>query len=313
MISLGVMKIQQLRSFVAVYEEGSFSKAAQREHATQSGLSMQIQKLETELDVILFQRTPKGISTTMAGKRLYHRAVEILRNVKLAEVEARASSNAITGKIRAGILPAFTQSIIAPTLVKFNELYPDVEVSILEGFSPILSDAVVRSEVDFAVIPTEVQRQGVRYRHFATDREVLVSGLRSDWNHLEPITTAQLQALKLVLPTRGNARRDRLDLLLSEYGGTASSVLEMDSMAAALELVANSDWMTILPAIMCGRDLESRRRKLHPIEMPRIAVDYMLVEPQTAITTQGAGLFIEMLKSQFQQTMNEWSDAFPDF
>ena len=307
------MKIQQLSSFVAVYEEGSFSRAALRENATQSGLSMQIQKLEAQLGVLLFERTPKGITPTVAGKRFYRRAVDILRSLKIAQMEAQGSRGVISGKIHAGILPAFTQSIIAPTLVEFNECYPDVEVSILEGFSPILMDAVIRGEVDFAVIPIDTQRQGVRYRHFASDREVLVSNISSSLEHLEPVNAAQLQALKLVLPTRGNARRDRLDLILSEYGATASSVLEMDSMAAALELVASSDWMTILPAVMCGRDLASRRRKLHPIEMPRIGVDYILVEPQTAVTTEGASLFLETLNNQFQRTVDQWSEVFPDF
>ncbi len=308
-----MLKTQQLSSFVAVYEEGSFSRAAIRENATQSGLSMQIQKLETQLQVSLFDRSQKGIKATVAGKRFYRRAINILRNVKMAEMEAQASRGTVQGKIRAGILPAFTQSIIASTLVEFNDLYSDIEVSILEGFSPLLMDAVLRGEVDFAIIPIDTQRKGGRYRHFATDREVLVSNAGSELPHLEPVQAAQLQSQKLVLPTRGNARRDRLDRILFEKESAMPALLEMDSMAAALELVANSDWMTILPAVMCGRDLSSRRRKLHPIESPNIAVDYMVVEPQTAVTSHGASLFLETLKNQFQKIGDRWSEVYPDF
>ena len=307
------MRFQQIRSFIAVFEEGSFSKAAQRENATQSGMSMQIQKLEIDLGVQLFDRTSKGISSTSAGKRLYARAVDILRDIKLAEAEAKASSESLDGKIVAGVLPAFSQSILAPTLVQFNEQYPNVEVSILEGFSPFLTEAVVRGDVDFAIIPIDAQRQGVRYQHFASDREVLVSNTSSKWKHLEPVSLRQLQGLELVLPTRGNARRDRVDLILSEYGCVPVSVLEVDSLTAAQELVANSEWTTILPAIICARDLESGRRKLHPISQPKIPIDYVVVENQTTVTSDGTNLFLQMLKDQFEKSRGLWTNAVPDF
>ncbi|MGI9388078.1 MAG: LysR family transcriptional regulator, partial [Methyloligellaceae bacterium] len=58
------MKLQQIRYFVAVYEEGSFTAAAEREHATQSGLSMQIKDLEKKLGVCLFERPSNGATPT---------------------------------------------------------------------------------------------------------------------------------------------------------------------------------------------------------------------------------------------------------
>ena len=307
------MKLQQLASFVAIYEEGSFSRAAARVHATQSGLSMQIRKLETELDVTLLERTPRGVIPTSAGKRFYARAIDILRGIKIAEAEARQSSGQISGKIRVGVLPAFTQSIIAPTLVKFSERYPNVEVTILEGFSPLLSDAVVRGEVDFAIVPIDAPRNGIRYRHFATDREILVSSIDSDLEHLQSVAPGDLPGLKLVLPTRGNARRDLLELIFAGYDVSISSVLEMDSVAAALDLVANSEWKTILPAVICARDLQSTRRKLHPIERPRITVDYMFAEPQSIMTTDRTSLFLDVLKQEHQRTVDQWTNAVPDF
>lgn len=307
------MKLRQIRTFTIVYEQGSFSRAATQANATQSGLSMHIQNLELELGVKLFERTTKGVAPTIAGQRFYRRATDILRRIQMTEDEARKSGNQINGRITAGLLPAFTQSIIAQTLVNFNEQYPDVEVAIQEGFSPVLLDAISRKDIDFAVVPIDQQRAGMRYEHFATDREVLVSNVNSDLEHMQTVTPTDLSDLKLVLPTKGNARRDHLDRIFSIYEISASAILEMDSVAATLELVAHSDWMTILPALICTRDLKPRNRKLHLIQSPRISVDYMFVARQASVTPEGASLFLDNLKTQYQHTVNQWREAFPDF
>ena len=307
------MKIRQIRTFTVVYEQGSFSRAASHANATQSGLSMHIHNLELELGVKLFERTSKGVAPTAAGQRFYRRANDILRRLHILENEAKQSGQQISGRITAGLLPAFTQSILAKTLVNFNEQHSDVEVAIQEGFSPVLSDAIMREDVDFAVVPIDKPHHGMRYEHFATDREVLVSNINSNLEHLQPVTPDELPHLNLVLPTKGNARRDHLDHILSIYGHRTGAILEMDSVAATLELVAYSDWMTILPGVICARDLTPRNRKLHPIASPRIEVDYMFVAKQTSVTPVGATLFLEALKTQYQHTAKLWQDAYTNF
>ena len=307
------MKFHQLRSFVAIYEEGSFSRAAERANATQSGLSMHIQNLEAGLGVKLFERSAKGVTATVAGERLYGRAVELMRGMQEAEEEALGASGKVSGHIRVGLLPAFTQSILAPALIDFNERYPNVHVAILEGFSPVLADAVTRGAIDFAIVPMDTHQQGLRYRHFASDREILVSNVHSSLAHLQSVAPADLPPLKLVLPSHGNARRDRLDLVFSGHGVNVASVLEMDSMAATLELVANSDFMTVLPAILCGRDLSSGARKLHPIMDPPITVEYGLIQQKSAATSTAASLFQDTLKNHFIRIANKWSEYVPSF
>jgi LysR family nitrogen assimilation transcriptional regulator len=75
------MNLRQLHIFVGIVEEGSFNKAAQRLNATQSGLSMQVRNLEEDLRVSLFDRSPRGVTLTRAGRLFYGRATEILRQV----------------------------------------------------------------------------------------------------------------------------------------------------------------------------------------------------------------------------------------
>ena len=79
--------IRQLQYFVAVYEEASFSRAAEREHCSQPALSAQIRNLEAILERSLFDRSVNGAIPTAAGQRFYRHSVAILRSVNTARLE----------------------------------------------------------------------------------------------------------------------------------------------------------------------------------------------------------------------------------
>src|SRR5579864_9700026 len=79
------MDLKQIRCFVAAYEEGSFSKAALREHCTQPGLSVYIQRLETMLAHRLFDRKARGVTPTIAGRHFYACCADVLKSVSIAK------------------------------------------------------------------------------------------------------------------------------------------------------------------------------------------------------------------------------------
>lgn len=294
------LNFRQLQAFVAVYEEGSFNRAARRENATQSGLSMQVANLETQIGLRVFERTAKGIVPTPAGERLYRRAKEIIRAMGEAESELVALASEVSGRIRVGLIPAFTYGLLASALAAFIERYPNVDVTIVEAYSPTLSEGVARGEFDFAIVPADRKRTGIRAGHFGSDRELLVSGRHSPLSHLAPVQLASMAPLKLVLPTHGNARRERLEAFFAANGVPIAAILEMDAMLATLEFVAEMDWMTIVPATIVGGDFAGAVRKLSPIVAPRLFVDYTLIEPSGRTLSPSARLFMETLRSHFE-------------
>lgn len=89
--------LRQIRAFVAVVEEGSFTRAAARENATQSGISQHVAALEGWLGSALVERTPQGAQPTEAGRLYYRRAVEALAALDQGRAEVAAAQGALSG------------------------------------------------------------------------------------------------------------------------------------------------------------------------------------------------------------------------
>lgn len=297
------MKLQQLRFFTAVYEEGSFSAGAVRVNATQSGLSMQVRELEERFGVQLLTRSSTGVRPTEAGRRFYAQAVKVLRASTEAEEVLRHAAGAISGQVRIGLMPTFTRAVLAPALLTFTRSHELVRVSVLEAYSSQLCDEVAKGAIDFAVVPAIDGMLHVQATPMGTDREYLVSSPSHGPTHLTPIRLRDLQPLKLVLPSRANARRVRIEAYLAANGIEVDDILELDAMLGTLDLVSTSDWMTILPGILCAPDVDGRHRTLNPVEGPVLTVDYAMIEPSSKSLSQAARAFASILQEQLDGTL----------
>src|SRR5689334_1814346 len=137
-----MLSLSGMQALVAVVEEESFTRAAERLNATQSGVSQQIAKLERRLDVILLQRRPAGVRPTAAGQALYRRSVTVLEEIARAEAEARSYAGSLTGTIRLGLMPALTRSLMGPVLRRFTKEQPNLAVTGVEAVSTELIERV---------------------------------------------------------------------------------------------------------------------------------------------------------------------------
>ena len=168
--------LRQVRAVIAVCEEGSFTRAAERENATQSGISQHVAAVERDLKAKLFTRTGGRVTPTPAGLRYYKRCVEAVGTLELAGEEARALAGEVTGDLRIGLMPTFTRAVLAPVLDDFVPRYPEVRLHIVEGYSNLLTDMVLDDALDFAIVPAFEGAMGLKSRLLVRDREMLISG-----------------------------------------------------------------------------------------------------------------------------------------
>lgn len=302
------MKLNQIRYFAAVYEEGSITLAAQREHATQSGISMQIKDLEARLGIQLFDRTPSGVKPTLPGERFYLRATRILRELSEIKHEFDSITNDDVGEINIGLMPSFTRAILAPALIQFAELRPHTRVKVVEAYSGFLTDEVIHQRLDFAIVPGSADGQGIETRYLATDSEFFVTATNTDRPHLSPVDLRNEGPLRFALPGIRNARRGRIDNYLATLGIKPDRLMELDAMVGTLDFVARSDWVTVLPGVICAPDRSGSVRKVHPFAGLPLTVDYVLIKSSINSLSPAASLFAKIIEAEMSVLIHEASE-----
>lgn len=300
--------LKSIRVFVATYEERSFTAAAKRENATQSGVSQHIRKLEERLGARLFSRDRGRVVPTPAGDAYYGRCVEMLRLARSAETAIGRFGAGLTGEIFIGLMPTMTRSALAPTLSRFIEEHPNVAVRIVEAYSAVLTSQVRSGELDFAIVPALAGTPGLASRHFLRTIEVLVSRRNSRLKHLEPVRLKDLGPRSYVVPGQQNTRRGSIDIYLSANGVRYDRLVELDAMLGTLDFVARSDWLTILPGIMMASDIKQRTVTINPIVDPVFLLDLVLIEPSRRPMSAAAHAFLDILKEESERLDEPWAD-----
>src|SRR5271157_2010817 len=145
-----MLDTDQLRSFLAIVDSGSFTKAADRVHKTQSAVSMHIRRLEETLGCALFVKQGRGVRFTAEGESL----IDFARRIVHIEAGAVAalSRKGLRGVVRLGIPDDYAETYLADMLGRFNRRHPLVEVSVACEGSPELAHQVAAGALELALV-----------------------------------------------------------------------------------------------------------------------------------------------------------------
>ena len=159
-----LLDVDQLRTFVAIADAGSFTRAADYVHKTQSAVSMQMKRLEERLGKELFARDGRQSRLTEEGERLLDYARRIVR----LNLEAIASFNEaeLAGRVRLGVPDDYADRYLPEVLARFSRSNPRVEVTVVCEPTPMLVDAIMQQQLDLAIVtqcettvPAEIFRE----------------------------------------------------------------------------------------------------------------------------------------------------------
>ncbi len=296
--------LRDIRLFVAAYEERSFTAAARREHATQSGVSQHIRKLEDTLRAQLFARDRGRVVPTPAGDSYYRHCIELLNTYAKATTAVQRHGVGLSGNIVVGLMPTMTRCVLAPALARFIDKHPNSVVRVVEEYSAPLTEHVQAAELEFAIVPAFSGAPGLKSRLFLRTPEVLVSSAKRE--HLAPVRLADLGPLKLVVPSKANTRRHLIETYLASNGVEIERLLELDAMLGTLDFVAHTDWVAILPGIMMANETRSRQFTVNPIAAPPFGLDLVLIEPSRRPMSPGAQAFLAMLEEESIRLNRRW-------
>jgi DNA-binding transcriptional LysR family regulator len=153
------MELRHLRYFLAVAEERHITRAAQRLGMQQPPLSQQIRALETELAVPLFVRSARGVELTAAGQVLQGEAYAILASVSHAAAQMQQAARGQVGKLSVGFTTSAVLHPLVPGIIRaFREDHPQVELDLRENAAADLIEALVRRDIQVALLRVPVAR-----------------------------------------------------------------------------------------------------------------------------------------------------------
>lgn len=163
------MELHQLRYFVAVADEGNFSRAAAKVRVAQPSLSQQIRKLEAEMGQPLFDRLPRSVVLTEAGRCLLEYARQILASIGDARRCVDELKGKIAGHVAVGAIPTIAPYVLPQLVVTFQKHYPDVTLHIVEDVTAGITQRIEAGELDVALASTCQQSPTLRREHLGNE------------------------------------------------------------------------------------------------------------------------------------------------
>jgi DNA-binding transcriptional LysR family regulator len=181
-----LMDVDQLRTFIAIAETGSFTRAAEVVHKTQSAVSMQMKRLEERLDRPIFARDGRASKLTEDGARL----LDYARRIVKLNIEALAafSDGEFTGRVRLGVPDDYADRYLPEIMARFSRAYPGVELTVICEPSVELVKRIESNELDLAIITNcETNRPSEAFRR---ERLLWVTSNRHSTHAEEPLPLA---------------------------------------------------------------------------------------------------------------------------
>lgn len=253
------MDLPQLEMFLAVAEEGSFTRAGERLHVSQSAVSRQIGLLERELGGRLFHRDGRRPSLTHAGELLAATASSLSR--QLADVAGQISDvhGLRRGRLRLAGGMSVCMYILPRMLKRYRTLHPDVDLRVTSGTSEAILRNLRSHEVDLALLTLPVLEKDLEVVPVLKEEMVVVAAPGHRLVARPTVDPQELGRYPLILYERGSRTREAVENFLREEKVSFEVAMETENAEIIKAMVANGNGITVLSHATVAADLRHRR------------------------------------------------------
>lgn len=289
------MTITQLHYVLAVAEHQNFTKAAQKVFVTQPTLSMQIQKLEDELDVLIFDRSKKPIELTETGKKIVQQARNIVNESDRIQDIVDQQKGFVGGVFRLGIIPTVMPTLLPMFLKSFIRKYPKVKLKIEELHTEAIIEKLMDGHLDAAIAATPLELPNIKESPLYYEPFV---GYIPEGHRLSSKSRLEVDDLDLddiLLLQDGHCFKEGiLNLCKStRAAGDDHFQLESGSFETLIKLANEGLGMTLLPYLQTLEMKEGEKKNLRMFSEPSPAREVSLIYDKSELKMQ----IIEALRS----------------
>lgn len=279
------MTITQLQYVLAVAEHKNFTLAAEKCFVTQPTLSMQIQKIEEELKIQIFDRTKKPIQLTDIGQKIVNQAKNIVNEANRIKDIVEQQKGFIGGEFRLGIIPTIMPTLLPMFLNNFIKKYPKVKLIIEELNTDEIILRLKNGHLDAAIAATPLMEEKLKEIVLYYEPFVAYIPEKHKIADKEEIEVSDLNLDEILLLQDGHCFRDGILNLCKNQGMVSgnSFQLESGSFETLIRLADEGLGTTLLPFLHTLDLKEKDKSKLHHFKEPKPAREVSLIFPKTEL------------------------------
>lgn len=245
------MTLTDLRYIVVLARERHFGRAAEKCFVAQPTLSVAVKKLEDELGVMLFERSPQEVRLTPAGERIVAQAEKVLAEAAQIQELAAASKDPLAGPLRLGVIYTIGPWLLPRLVPLLKERAPAMPLLLEEQFTHRLLEKLKAAELDIAVLALPVNEAGLVAQAIYDEQFRVLLPAAHPWARSKRIEAPDLLGEQLLMLGSGNCFRDQvLDLcaVATRDSGVSPHVLEGSSLETIRHMVASGVGISVMPA-----------------------------------------------------------------
>ncbi len=279
------MTITQLQYVLAVAEYKNFTLAAEKCFVTQPTLSMQIQKIEDELDILIFDRSKKPIQLTDIGQKIVNQAKNIVNEADRIKDIVQHQKGFIGGEFRLGIIPTVTPTLLPMFLNNFIKKYPKVKLIIEELNTDEIIKRLLNGHLDAAIAATPLNEDKIK--EIVLYFEPFMAYIPENHSNFKKteIEVNDLNLDEILLLQDGHCFRDGI-LNLCKNNASQDKTnfqLESGSFETLIKLADEGLGITLLPFLHTLDLSEKNKLKLRHFKEPKPAREVSLIYPKTEL------------------------------
>ncbi|MFC6673828.1 LysR family transcriptional regulator [Marinobacterium aestuariivivens] len=296
------ISIRHLRAFVAVARHGSFTRAAEHLHLTQSSLTATIKQLEQQAGLTLLDRTTRRVLLNPEGERFLPVAERLLSDFDTAVTDLQAVAEHQHGQVGIAASPSTLARLLPPVVKEFHARYPRIGILLRDHSAAGIEQHVLANDVDFGIGGNHSDQPDLSYTPILRDRfGVVLSPDHPLARRREPLDWKDLDQEELLMLSTDTGIRAQLSKYPARHGTGLRldrPTIEVSNPAGLAALVEAGLGLSILPALAAGtRSFE--QLLFRPLDNPAIHRDLYILQRRGRSLSPAADAMLRLVRQRF--------------
>lgn len=291
------MTITQFKYIIAVDNHRHFARAAEACFVTQPTLSMQIHKLEEELDILIFDRSKQPIVPTPLGEKLIEQARKVVYETDVLENMAKQIKGSFEGSLTLAVIPTIAPSLLPRFIPEFTRKYPKIHLKVEELKTEDMIEALRSDRIDVGIAATPLEEKGILEKPLYYEPFMAFVPEYHRFNKDQFLLASELDASEILLLNEGHCFRNSVLRICKTQNSTESGLnMESGNFDTLVKLAHKGMGMTLLPYLTAIDLPEKYKPFVKPVAEPTPSREVSLIYSRTQLKLEWINALGDMIR-----------------